>query len=113
MRGWTLEIPGPTRDRGAQLVAVVEAGEVSRDTVRERVLNVLRLMARVGSLDDLRPHEERADDRPEVRALIRKAAVAGTVLLKNEGFFAFFILTGRSDRSNAAVAQIMGRVLRS
>jgi beta-glucosidase len=107
--GLDLEMPGPTRDRGAQLVAAVEAGEVTRDTVRARVLNVLRLMARTGALDDTRPHVERADDREEVRQLIRRAGVAGIVMLKNEG-----LLPLSSDVKiavigpNAAVAQIMG-----
>ncbi len=107
--GLDLEMPGPVRDRGAQLVAAVEAGEVARETVRERVMAVLRLMARVGSLDDHRAHEERAEDRPEVRDLIRRAGVAGTVMLKNEG-----VLPLSSSMKvavigpNAAVAQIMG-----
>jgi beta-glucosidase len=107
--GLDLEMPGPVRDRGAQLVAAVEAGEVAREMVRERVMAVLRLMARVGSLDDHRAHEERAEDRPEVRDLIRRAGVAGTVMLKNEG-----VLPLSSSMKiavigpNSAVAQIMG-----
>jgi beta-glucosidase len=107
--GLDLEMPGPVRDRGAQLVAAVAAGEVSRETVRERVLAVLRLMARVGALDDLRPHVERAEDRPEVRALIRRAGVAGTVLLKNDGVLPLSPeMTVAVIGPNAAVAQIMG-----
>ena len=42
--GLDLEMPGPSRDLGAKLIAAVEAGEVSAQLVRERVLNVLRLM---------------------------------------------------------------------
>ena len=107
--GLDLEMPGPTRDRGAKLVAAVEAGEVSRETVRARVVNVLRLMARVGSLDDLGPHEERAEDRPEVRALIRRAGTAGVVMLKNEGVLPLSSSTKVAVIGpNAAVAQIMG-----
>ncbi len=107
--GLDIEMPGPTRDRGARLVAAVEAGEVSRETVRARVLAVLRLMARVGSLDDHRAPEERAEDRPEVRALIRRAGVAGTVLLKNEGVLPLSSFqTVAVIGPNAAVAQIMG-----
>lgn len=107
--GLDLEMPGPTRDRGAQLVAAVEAGEVARETVRERVLAVLRLMARVGALDDTRVHEERAEDRAEVRALIRRAGAAGTVLLKNEGLLPLSSsMKVAVIGPNAAVAQIMG-----
>ena len=42
-------------------------------------------MQRTGALHDHRPFAERADDRPETRALIRRAGAAGTVLLKNDG----------------------------
>ena len=83
--GLDLEMPGPTRDRGAKLVQVVHDGLVRAETVRERALAMLRLMERVGSLSDHRPFEEHADNRPEHRALIRQAGSAGTVLLKNDG----------------------------
>ena len=107
--GLDLEMPGPPRDRGAKLVAAVEAGEVTAATVRERTLNVLRLMERTGALDDHRPHEERAEDRAEHRALIRRAGAEGMVLLKNDGVLP---LSGSGKVAvigpNARVAQIMG-----
>lgn len=107
--GLDLEMPGPTRDRGAKLVAAVEAGEVGRETVRERALNVLRLMERVGALRDEAPFEERAENRPEHRALIRRAGAAGAVLLRNEGVLP---LAGTGKVAvigpNAKVARIMG-----
>jgi beta-glucosidase len=83
--GMDLEMPGPPRDRGEKALAAVAAGEVSPETIRARALNVLRLMARTGALDDHRPHVERADDRPEHRALIRRAGADGMVLLTNDG----------------------------
>ena len=46
---------------------------------------MLRLMRRTGALNDHRPHTEVANDRPEHRALIRRAGAEGTVLLKNSG----------------------------
>jgi beta-glucosidase len=107
--GLDLEMPGPPRDRGAKLVAAVKAGDVSAATVRERTVNVLRLMQRTGALDDHRPHEERAEDRPEHRALIRRAGAEGMVLLKNEGVLP---LSGSGKIAvigpNAKMAQIMG-----
>ncbi len=107
--GLDLEMPGPTRDRGAKLVAAVEAGEVSRETIRTRVLNILRLMERTGALDDHAAHEERADDRPEHRALIRRAGAEAMVLLKNDGVLP---LVGAGKIAvigpNAKTAQIMG-----
>lgn len=108
--GLDLEMPGPTRDRGDKLIAAVEAGEVSRETVRTRALNMLRLMQRVGALHDLEDRPEQANDRPEHRALIRRAGAEGMVLLKNDD-----VLPLAKDMSkiavigpNAKVAQIMG-----
>lgn len=107
--GLDLEMPGPSRDRGQKLVAAVEAGEVPRDTVRARACSVLSVMEWTGALYDNRPHEERADDKPENRALIRRAGAEGTVLLKNDGVLP--IKTGQRIAvigPNAKVAQIMG-----
>jgi beta-glucosidase len=110
--GLDLEMPGPTRDRGAKLLAAVEAGEVKAETVAERALNMLRLMERTGSLADHRAHEEHADDRPEHRALIRRAGAEGTVLLKNQGGVLPLSASGSAKIAiigpNAKTAQIMG-----
>lgn len=81
--GLNMEMPGPVRDRGQKLIDAIEAGEVSREQIRSLALDILRLMERVGSLDDDSPFEEHSEDRPEHRALIRQAGAEGTVLLKN------------------------------
>ena len=107
--GLDLEMPGPTRDRGEKLIVAVEEGEVSRDTIRARVRAILSIMEWTGALDDQRAFEERAEDRPEHRALIRRAGAEGTVLLKNNG--ALPIAPGKRIAvigPNAKVAQIMG-----
>ena len=108
--GLDLEMPGPTRDRGATLVQAVHDGLVRAQTVRERALAMLRLMERVGSLSDHRPFEEHADNRPEHRALIRQAGSAGTVLLKNDDVLPLNPNSGTIAviGPNADVAQIMG-----
>ncbi len=108
--GLDLEMPGPTRDRGDKLIAAIEAGEVSRDTIRARGLNVLRLMKRTGALHDQTPFVEKADNRPEHRALIRRAGAAGTVLLKNDGLLPLAEphSTIAVIGPNAKVARIMG-----
>lgn len=107
--GLDLEMPGPTRDRGAKLVAAVREGAVKPETVRRRALNMLRLMDRTGALRDTRDHEERADDRPEHRVLIRRAGAEGAVLLKNNGMLP---LAAKGKVAvigpNAKIAQIMG-----
>ena len=107
--GLDLEMPGPTRDRGDKLVAAVREMRVAAETVRERSGNMLRLMVRTGAIHDRRVWQERADDRLEHRALIRRAGAEGTVLLKNDGLLPL----GREGTiavigPNAKVAQIMG-----
>jgi beta-glucosidase len=109
--GLDLEMPGPPRDRGEKLVAAVNEGRVSRATVRERALNMLRLMVRTGAIDDHEPHVERADDRPAHRALIRRAGAEAAVLLKNEGVLPLAPSAGDMIAiigPNAKTAQIMG-----
>jgi beta-glucosidase len=107
--GLDLEMPGPTRDRGQKFIDAVNAGEVSLETLDKRVRAMLLLMERVGSLDDHRPYQEKAEDRPEHRALIRRAGAEAAVLLKNTG-----ILPLKPDTRiavigpNAKRAQIMG-----
>lgn len=83
--GLDLEMPGPPRQRGDALLAAVESGEVSEALVDESVRRLLALFSWC-ALDD--PAEgwttdERTDDSVETRALIRRAASAGTVLLQN------------------------------
>lgn len=107
--GLDLEMPGPPRDRGQKLIDAVKSGAVSEATLRQRVIAMLRLMQRVGSLDDHRDFQEAANDRPEHRALIRRAGAEAAVLLKNNG-----VLPLRGEDSiavigpNAKIAQIMG-----
>jgi beta-glucosidase len=107
--GLDLEMPGPARDRGQKLIDAVNSGAVSQQTLDQRVIAMLRLMERVGSLDDHREFKEHADDRPEHRALIRKAGAEASVLLKNSGLLP---LTGDGSIAvigpNAKTAQIMG-----
>ncbi|MFM2280166.1 MAG: beta-glucosidase [Pseudomonadota bacterium] len=83
--GLDLEMPGPTRDRGAKLVAAVKDGLVKAETVRKAAGNMLRLLEWVGAFEDATMHEEQAIDRPEHRALIRRMGAEGTVLLRNDG----------------------------
>ncbi len=112
LAGLDLEMPGPPRDRGDKLVAAVNAGEVPRHVVRERVLNVLRLMDRTHALKDMRSPLERAEDRPAHREIIRRAGAEGAVLLVNRD--GVLPLDGEALHSvaaigpNAKTAQIMG-----
>jgi beta-glucosidase len=81
-----LEMPGPARLRGDRLLAAVRAGEVGEARVDESVLRMLRLFqwCGVGDPDAGWTTDETTDDSAETRDIIRRTAVAATVLLKNE-----------------------------
>jgi beta-glucosidase len=83
--GLDLEMPGPTRDRGAALVAAVQDGRVDPAQVRLLASRVLHLMQRTGALDRTRRLPEGQSDNPAHRALIRRAGAEAMVLLKNDG----------------------------
>jgi beta-glucosidase len=83
--GLDLEMPGPARDRGDKLVQAVRDGRVSAATVRASARRMLVLLERVGAFADPVMREEKAQDQPHHRALIRKLGAEGTVLLKNDG----------------------------
>lgn len=87
--GLDIEMPGPARVRTpAAVCAAIEAGEVTETTLDERVRAILKLIDRVGGFEqgsaEASSAGERAEDRPEHRALIREAGARGVVLLKNE-----------------------------
>ena len=115
LAGLDLEMPGPTQNRGDQLVAAVHDGRVDAAAIRRAAGNVLMLMQRVGALDSV-PGPELTRDSPDDEALVREAATAGMVLLRNEpgehgpvlpltvGAFGRVAVIG----PNAAVGQIMG-----
>lgn len=109
--GLDLEMPGPTLHRGRQLVEAVQAGQVSREAIRDSARRVLRLIARVGGFESPAIPDERADDRPAHRALIRRAGAEGTVLLKNSGVLPLDPQRPQTIAiigPNARTAQIMG-----
>ena len=112
LAGTDLEMPGPTRHRGAQLVQAVNDGMLPAQAVRDCARRVLRLMERVGSFADPVIPAERDDDIPAHRALIRKLGSEGTVLLKNEaGALPLAPIAGKKVAligSAATVPQIMG-----
>jgi beta-glucosidase len=89
--GLDLEMPGPPHWFGPALAGAVRDGDVEEVVVDEQVRNVLRLMARVGLVGPDGPVAgvgqggESEEDDPGRRAVARETAVAGTVLLKNDG----------------------------
>ena len=109
--GLDLEMPGPGVHRGGKLVAAHRAGLVEATAIREAARRVLRLIERVGAFDDPATAEERAEDLPATRALIRRAGAEGVVLLKNAGALPLAVRGGARLAvigPNAAVARAMG-----
>ncbi|MDT0165456.1 glycoside hydrolase family 3 C-terminal domain-containing protein [Actinotalea sp. AC32] len=99
--GLDLVMPGPDGPWGEDLVRAVEDGRVDRAVVDDKVRRLLVLAARVGALagtDEVDPTAAAAPtsgqpgpaarSAPDARAeaaLVREAAVAGTVLVTNDG----------------------------
>jgi beta-glucosidase len=81
--GLDLEMPGPPLHRGLRLVEAVKKGEVSEETINTRVMKVLHLVQKSGKYDDPKEFPEFSNPNPN-KALLRKSAVDGMVLLKNE-----------------------------
>ena len=78
-----LAMPGPDGPWGGQLAAAVADGSVAADVLDDKVIRLLRLADRVGALGDS------ADSATPVPApvdpeLLRRAAAASFVLLRNE-----------------------------
>lgn len=83
--GLDLEMPGPGSHRTLNKVhTALENGEVSEKTLNARVQKNLEMLVKAGKFMDPEIPAEAAVDRPEHRALIRKAGAEGVVLLKNE-----------------------------
>jgi beta-glucosidase len=85
--GVDLEMPGPARWRKIDKVMnAINNGEVSQETIDDRARSVLSFLKRLQCFEHPQwgDSEERADDKPEHRALIREAGAKGIVLLKNK-----------------------------
>ena len=87
--GLDLEMPGPGAFYGKLLGDAVAAGDVPEAELDEHVTHLLQVFDRVGALDDDTEWASTSIDRPEHRVLAREAAVAATVLLRNEDILPF------------------------
>jgi beta-glucosidase len=75
-----LAMPGPDSPWAERLVEAVESGEVPESAIDDKVRRLLLLAERVGALHDTEPTASTVDAGP----LLRTAAAAGIVLLRNE-----------------------------
>ncbi len=82
--GLDLEMPGPARSMGDKLLEAVRSKQVSETELDDKVSRLLRLLVRTGCFDAPGEQVERTTDKPENRALARRAAIEGCVLLKND-----------------------------
>ena len=100
--GLDLAMPGPRGPWGAALVEAVRSGAVAEELIDDKVLRLLRLARQVGALDSpgldgygpgrdgpgrdrsFPAARDRAGPAPLQPALLRRAAAASLVLLRNE-----------------------------
>lgn len=82
--GLDLQMPGPGRFYGLALASAVTAGDVPEAALDAIARRWLSLIDRLDAWED-EPVEPQAVDLPEHRALARRAAADGTVLLSNSG----------------------------
>lgn len=109
--GLDLEMPGPARYRGEKLLGAVESGAVARETVKASAERLLHWFDKLGAFENPDIPEEQALDKPEHRALIRRAGAEGAVLLKNSGVLPLdknALTKVAVIGPNAKTAQIMG-----
>ncbi|AZI44713.1 beta-glucosidase (plasmid) [Deinococcus psychrotolerans] len=84
--GLDLEMPGPSRAR-TNLLEEAQNDPITRQAVHRAAGEVLRLIERTETFAhprDVSEAAEKGEERPDTRALIRRAGAEGTVLLKNK-----------------------------
>ena len=110
--GLSLEMPGEVRFYGPERIdAAIEAGEMDEEDLNKIARDVLVLAERVGAWERPGGGPEKELDRVEDRELVREAAVAGTVLISNDGVLpldATAISSLAVIGPNAAQAKVMG-----
>lgn len=79
-----LVMPGPVGPWGDALLDAVLAGQVEESVIDDKVRRLLLLAVRVGRLDGVTPSVAESPPVPGARPVVRAAAAAGMVLLRNE-----------------------------
>jgi len=84
--GLDIEFPGTARWMAPEFVnKALENGSLTMDSLNDKVRRLLLVMQKANILDNPERPPERADNKPEHRKIIRKAAGEAIVLLKNGG----------------------------
>jgi beta-glucosidase len=82
--GLDLEMPAPSRWRGALIQHALGANKVTRKTLTQRARAVLELVNRCAASKIPENAKESTNDTPETSALLRKVAGEAIVLMKND-----------------------------
>jgi beta-glucosidase len=82
--GLDLEMPGPARFFGDQLIEAVKNGQVDEKTIDDKVRRILRVLFDFGAFDGKFSVTVGKSGRPEHQKLAREVAGEAIVLLKNE-----------------------------
>jgi beta-glucosidase len=83
--GLDLEMPGPARWMAKELVQkALDNGTLTLEALDDKVRRLLGVLEKAGLFENPELQPERADNKPEHRAIIREAAREAIVLLKNE-----------------------------
>ncbi len=84
--GLDLEMPGPARWMAAEVVKkALASGSLTESALDDKVRRLLGVLEKAGAFENPNLQPEKAEDRPEHRAVMREAAREAIVLLKNEG----------------------------
>ena len=86
--GLDLEMPGPAKTWGGNLVDAVKNGFVEEETIDEKVKRILNVAKFTNRFNKKRVAEKSIDKKSH-RELIKKTAIEGMVLLKNEEVLPF------------------------
>ncbi|MGD1118049.1 MAG: glycoside hydrolase family 3 C-terminal domain-containing protein [Dehalococcoidales bacterium] len=82
--GLDLEMPGPARYFGDDLLQAVKSGKVDIKIIDDKVRRLLGLLQNTSALDSNNPPPAKIKDFPAHRRLAREAAEESIVLLKND-----------------------------
>jgi beta-glucosidase len=83
--GLDLEMPGPAKSWGANLISAVNKKEVSEELINDKVKRILNVASFCKRFENPIRKPESGNDSKAQRTLLKNAAQEGMVLLKNDG----------------------------
>ena len=83
--GLDLEMPGPAKNWGENLLSEINSGAVDLKIIDDKVSRILNVIAFSKRFDRPNIKPEKINNNPAQRVLLRDAAKEGMVLLKNDG----------------------------